>query len=88
MDVFKKNANMVLKIFGFLILFHNASWASNTLSSPEQTNIRQTVEQTHDVKETTTISLDSFSSTGMVLMLLLTSLLGAFFVKDEFGSLA
>jgi len=35
---------------------------------------------------TVEVSLDSFSTVGIVLMIVLTSLLGAYFIKDEFPS--
>jgi len=36
------------------------------------------------LSETIEVSLDSFSAFGILLMIVLTSLLGVFFVKDEF----
>jgi len=37
--------------------------------------------------ESIEISLDSFSSIGTVIMIVLSTLLGAFFMKDEFSSM-
>jgi len=93
MNILKNNRNMILKIFGFWIFFHTALFADTTINTHQstisstqyQTNQRRKVSET---EEMTSISLDSFGSTGMVLMLILSSLLGAFFVRDEFGSLA
>jgi len=36
------------------------------------------------LSETIEVSLDSFSAFGILLMILLTSFLGVYFVKDEF----
>ena len=37
--------------------------------------------------ESIEISLDSFGSIGTVIMIVLSTLLGAFFMKDEFSSM-
>ena len=63
---------VLFKIFVGLVTL-NAFLLGDTVSNVTTT---QTVE----------VSLDSFSSLGMVLMIVLTSFLGAYFIKDEFSS--
>jgi len=91
MDALIKNRNTILKIFGFLIFFHSALFANSTVTTYQSTTNSsevQTIQHSsmNESKEMTSFSLD-FSGTGMVLMLIFGSLLGAFFVRDEFGSL-
>jgi len=59
----------LFKIFTLLVLF-NAFLFGDTASC----TLRETIE----------VSLDSFSALGILLMISLTSFLGAYFVKDEF----
>jgi len=43
-----------------------------------------TKEVGSNINEIIEVSLDSFSAIGILLMIVLTSLLGAYFAKDEF----
>jgi hypothetical protein len=93
MDVLKNNRNMIFKVLGFWIFFHSALLADSTLTAHQRSITSNRTQSTQESKgkesqEMTSISLDSFGSTGIVLMLILSSLLGAFFVRDEFGSLS
>ena len=65
---------IILKIFIVLVTFNVIVFASTTVS-------------TEAVNKTVEVSLDSFGTFGIVIMLALSSLLGAFFLKDEFSSL-
>ena len=75
-----------MKLFGFLILFYTALWANDLSESQENsayTVQTSAVHTNHESDKIESISLDSFGSTGMILMLVFSSLLGAFFVRDE-----
>ena len=67
---------IVLQIF-MLLLILNVTLLGN--SSSELVNSEVGVE-------TVEVSLDSFSTLGIFIMIGLSSLLGAFFLKDEFSS--
>jgi len=81
---------IILKLFGFL-LFLNVTLLANSLDS-QQTNTSSsiTASSVHNVEvsssKMTEVSLDSFGNLGMIIMVILSSLLGMFFVKDEFNS--
>ncbi len=86
------NRMLLLKIFGFLVLFQTTLFAENIyqVSNSDTTSVDSQVVSSSvnkEKEEVETVALDSFGGTGVVLMILLTSLLGAFFVKDEFGGL-
>ena len=83
---------LLLKIFGFLILFKTTLFSENiyNVSSNDTTLVNSKVVTDSDNKkkeEVKTVALDSFGGTGVVLMILFTSLLGIFFVRDEFNEL-
>ena len=80
----------MLKLFGFLLLLNVTLFANsldnqqtNTSSSITATSV-QNVEASSSTM--TEISLDSFGNLGMIIMVILSSLLGMFFVKDEFNT--
>jgi hypothetical protein len=72
---------MILKILAFLFIFHTLVFA-NTSTTDEtiQVNSVEVVESKPIVKEELEVS---FGSESIVYMLVLTSLLGTFFLKDE-----
>ena len=59
---------LISKLFGFLLLLTLTTFAN----SPEKTDLL------------TVVPLDIFSGTSMITMLVLSSLLGIFFMKNEF----
>ena len=82
----------LLKIFLFLILFQITLFSENVyhVSSSDTTLENSKVVKSSDIKEkeeVEEVALDSFGGTGVVLMILFTSLLGLFFVRDEFNGL-
>ncbi len=92
MKILQVNRMLLLKIFGFLILFQTILFSENpyhisnsdtTLVNSKQVNSSVNKEK----EEVEKVALDSFGGTGVVLMILFTSLLGAFFVKDELNGL-
>ena len=68
---------LILKIFMLLVTF-NVTLLGNAVSEVVSSGV---------VVETVEVSLDSFGTLGIVLMVGLSSLLGAFFMRDEFSSL-
>jgi len=95
MNYFKKYKNTVL-IFISLILLNTTLFASsmaineegrvksdyiNTLASQE------TILPESEISEHGDVPLDSFGSVSVILMLILTSVLGSYFVKDEFSGI-
>ncbi len=90
MYLVKNKRSIVFKIVGFLILFHSTLFANGVTGENVELSKVQLESKSVDKgskQKVSTISLDSFGSTGMVIMLVLSSLLGAFFVKDEFNTI-
>jgi len=82
--------NVILKLFGLFLLLSITLFA-NTLDTQQTTTSQVVTATTVDttestVSEMTEISLDSFGNSGMIIMVILSSLLGMFFVKDEFAT--
>ena len=81
---------IILKLFGFLLLL-NVTLFANKLDT-QQTTITPTItsKTVHSTESSSTkmteISLDSFGNLGMIIMVVLSSLLGMFFAKNEFNS--
>jgi hypothetical protein len=73
---------MILKILSFLFVFHTLLFANTSISDDAiKTNATEVVEpKSTIVKEELEVS---FGSQSIVYMLVLTSLLGTFFLKDE-----
>ena len=67
--------NIVLKIV-ILLFILNVSLLGSAVSEVASTGA-----------ETVEVSLDSFTTLGIFVMIGLSSLLGAFFLKDEFSSM-
>ena len=92
MKTFQINRVILLKIFGFLILFQTTLFSENIYhisnSDTALVNSKQLDSSVSKEKEEVeTVALDSFGGTGVVLMILFTSLLGTFFVRDELSGL-
>jgi len=66
---------ILFKIFTLFIAF-NGLVLANINTSEVGSNLGEIIE----------VSLDSFSGVGILLMIVLTSLLGLYFLKDEFPS--
>ena len=67
---------VILKIFMLLVTL-NISLLGNAVSEGASRGVVEIVE----------VSLDSFSTIGIILMIGLSSLLGVYFLKDEFSSM-
>jgi hypothetical protein len=90
-----KHKKIILKIVGFILFFHTALFANPSYS--EDTYVKSAYNNKYQqnrptpptaVKNTSNdieVSLNSFGSMSVIIMLILTSLLGAFFVRDEFS---
>ena len=85
------NRVILLKVFGVLILFQTMLFSDNIyhVSKSDVAPVSSQVvnSTTKESEKVTTVALDSFGGTGIILMILLTSFLGAFFVRDEFSSI-
>ena len=86
------NGMLLVKIFGFLIFFQTMLCSENIyhVSNSEATSSSSKIVNSSTNKEredVQVVSLDSFGGTSVVLTILLTSLLGAFFVRDEFSGI-
>ena len=73
---------MILRILGFLFVFHTLLFASTSITEDSiQRNSGEVVKSKSTiVQEEVEVS---FGSESIVYMLVLTSLLGTFFLKDE-----
>ena len=80
------NRVLLLKVFGVLIIFQTMLFSDNIyyVSKSDVASVSsQVVDSTTKESEVTTVSLDSFGGVSILLMIVLTSLLGIFFVRDE-----
>jgi len=72
-----------------ITLFGNTAYNSDSSHTSNTYIAESTTESTNRLNvgsiENTEVALDSFGSVGVMIMLVLTSLLGAFFVRDEFS---
>jgi len=73
---------MILKILSFLFIFHTLLFANTSMTndSIEKNSAEVVKAKSGIVKEEVEVS---FGSESVVYMLVLTSLLGTFFLKDE-----
>jgi hypothetical protein len=83
--------NLLVKILALLLLFNITVLASNFNSevSVESHIVESTMLESSSVvlSETVEVSLDSFNNIGILILIALSSILGAFFVKDEFSEM-
>jgi len=70
---------MILKILGLLFIFHTLLFADTSLIEENRQISSSTIEQAKSKDQVAT----SFSSQSIVYMMVLTSLLGIFFLKDD-----
>ncbi len=80
------NRVLLLKVFVVLIIFQTMLFSDNIyyVSKSDVASVSsQVVDSTTKESEVTTVSLDSFGGVSILLMIVLTSLLGIFFVRDE-----
>ena len=83
--------SLLVKILSLLLLM-NLSLLANSASLESSTNTYSAKSSTDEestgvLTETVEVSLDSFTNMGILIMIVLSSLLGAFFVKDEFSTM-
>lgn len=74
----------VLNIFVLLFTFNVLFLGQAVANSP--TNHSSSVANTTQIIERVEVPLNSFSSFGIVIMIALSSLVGAFFLRDEVSS--
>jgi len=79
---------VTIVLFFQITLFGSTAYTSDT---PSTYTTELTSESTNRLNvgsiENTEVALDSFGSVSVMIMLVLTSLLGAFFVRDEFSGI-
>jgi len=89
MYFFTKNKNRVLLIMSFFLMFHTTLFAGvsymEVQSSIESTYMSE--EKSNSSTANTEVALDSFGGGSMTIVLILTSILGVFFVRDELSVL-
>lgn len=91
-----KNKMMLSTVLTLLFIFHTTLFAGNR-HDEELTHVNQTyidelegeevVSMTIGGEESVSVTLNSFGNLSMIVMLILTSLLGTFFVRHELESL-
>ncbi|MBU1667520.1 hypothetical protein KKC13_03820 [bacterium] len=85
--------NMVLKVLSLLFIFHTTLLAGNTYDQGSKHMSSGCASElmgedgSVGTQEQAEIVMNCFGGMSMTIMLLLTSLLGAFFIRDEFASL-
>ena len=86
--------NIILKLLSVILLFQTTLFATTTyVSESSYTTNSYLSEKTDETTnllnvgsiENTEVALDSFGSISIMILLVLTSILGAFFVRDEFS---
>jgi hypothetical protein len=89
-DLKNSYKKIILLVISFVVLFHTTLWADSVYS--EESYIKSAYSSdavsvsTSSSSPKVEISLNSFGSISVMIMLVLTSLLGAFFVRDEFSN--
>ena len=83
---------LLLKIFGFFLLFQTTLFSENVYDIPNSNSISVNSKIVNhsinkEIIEVKEVALDSFGEVSIVLIIGLTSLLGVFFVRDEFNEL-
>jgi len=87
-----KHQKMIVKIVSLVLFFHTALFANTSYSENSYINSAYNCKYSHQSSSSILqhssndieVSLNSFGSMSVIIMLILTSLLGAFFVRDEF----
>ena len=88
-----EHQKIIVKIVSLVLFFHTTLFANTSYS--ENSYIMSAYNSDHSHQSRSSIlhqenskdievSLNSFGSMSVIIMLILTSLLGAFFVRDEF----
>ena len=88
----KEHQRMILKIVSLVLFFHTALFADTSYSENSYITSAYSSEYSHQSSSSILqhssnnieVSLNSFGSMSVIIMLILTSILGAFFVRDEF----
>ena len=88
-----EHKKIIFKIVGLIFLLQTALFASSSYSNEsaysQHSYASELVTESSslgvmNIGESTEVALDSFGSMSVLVMLILTSLIGAFFVRDEF----
>lgn len=88
-----KRKNMLLKVLSLLFIFHTILFAEDTYDQGSlhmdsgcvmEVKTQDSTVRTHGKVK---IAMNGFGGMSMTIMVLLTSLLGAFFMRNEFTSL-
>ena len=90
MHFLTKNRNIVLKIISLLFIFNTTVWADFSYIERDShvDKVYLGDSSTEDKSSTRTeVSLDSFGGISVTIVLIMTSFLGAFFVRDELGNI-
>ena len=90
-----KYQKTIIKIVSLVLFFHTALFADTSYSENSYIMSAYNSNYTHqshdsirqDSSKDIEVSLNSFGSISIVITLILTSLLGAFFVRDEFNGI-
>jgi Ca2+/H+ antiporter len=80
--------NILVKIVTLLVLFNITLFANTTTHKEEITNTHpqnNLVATAPKISENREVELGSLSILGIIFTIVLSSLLGAFFMKDEFS---
>ena len=91
MKGFKGKSNIVILIVSFLLFSNTVLFANSTYSEESyiksaysSESITNSITSVNSVKNIE-VSLNSFGSISVMVMLILTSVVGVFFVRDEFS---
>jgi len=85
-----KHKKSLIKIIGFLLIFHTTLFADFSFveaTSPVEKVYIAEISTDESVIKKSEIPLDSFGGMSVTIVLILTSFLGAFFVREEFGNI-
>lgn len=93
MNHLRQQKNIILKIVSFITIFQATLFGSTTYSNENSYTTSSYVSESANEGtsilnvgsiENREVALDSFGSISIMIILVLTSILGAFFVRDEF----
>ena len=91
-----RHKKIILLIVGLILFFHTTLFADSIYSeesyiksayNSEPINTVTTTANSNHPNKVVEVSLNSFGSTSVMIMLVLTSMLGAFFVRNELSNI-
>ena len=85
MIALQNKQNIIFKILTLFLLMQGVLFADSYSTESRNSASSRVSNIQNSQEERVEVSLDSFGSVGIIIMIILTSLLGLFFVRNEFN---